>query len=364
MSPTFFPSLHRHQCMVLAIVLPSLVMPLSSFGQEEEKSAGDIIQIDRPMTVGSAFYEKTTLKYSNDILAMDENSEKFIENPTATIAFEADQLIVATTPSGYARELMMRIDKLTSLKANEDSVPETLIKPGTYVHAVAAEIGCTFSIDGKELENEEASQILDDLIGLLKEDPPIAREEMLLIGKKHPRKAGERWFLDRASLAKIMSSDEQELTPNDVSGSAMYQGKFNARGIECQRFTYNYSVQITSVDELIPRRNFRSLTVNLPIDTSQMERSFELRRWTRIDQKFNNRDMIFQGVRSMVYLLDYYTEIDLITDEDVLAKLREAHESHQTKAAEQKKQKKEDQEDEAESKDPTDQPNPANSDKN
>jgi len=366
MNLTFSPSHQRQQFTTLVFLLLGLTNPFSSFGQEEEQPAGDVIQIERPLAVGSAFYEKTTLKYSSDILAMDENNEKFVENPTATIEFEADQLIIATTPSGFQKELMMRIDKFTSVQADEDSVTKTHIKPGTFVHAVAAKSGCIFSIDGKELENEEANQLLNDLIGLLEEDPKVTREDMLVIGEKHPRKAGERWFLDRASLAKLMSSDEIQVAPSDVSGSAMYHGKVEARGTECQRLTYTHAVQLNADNDPIPRRYFRSLTVNLPTDTSLMERSFELRRWTRIDQKFNNRAMIFQGVRSVVYLLDYHTEIDLISDEKLLAELREANESHQTKVAKQDKEaaKQDNQTEEPEKQEeaqvPQAQPNPSN----
>ncbi len=341
MNHTFPPSRQGRQFTALAIVLLGLAIPISSFCQEENKPDGDIIQIERPLTAGNAFYEKTTLKYSSDVLAMDENAEKFVENPTSTIEFEADQLIVAITPSGYANELMMRIDKLTSLAADKDSETKTLIKPGTYVHAVAAESGCTFSIDGKELEDEETHQILNDLIGLLEEDPQITREEMLSIGEKHPRKAGERWFLDRAILAKMMSTDDRQVSPSEVSGSALYHGIVEARGAECQRLTYTHAIQISSDHDPNPTRFFRSLTVDLPTDTSLMERSFKLRRWTRFDQRFNNRGMVFQGVRSVVLLLDYHTDIDLVTDEDILAKLREANESHQVKAAEKEAPKKE-----------------------
>ena len=102
MNLTFSPSYQYRQISALVLILLGLVNPLSSFGQDKEKPIGDVIQIERPLTAGSAFYEKTMLKYSNDVLAMDENTEKLVENPTATIEFEADQLIIAVTPSGYA----------------------------------------------------------------------------------------------------------------------------------------------------------------------------------------------------------------------------------------------------------------------
>ena len=318
----------RHLVFALLTVFPAQAAEEAKEEPAPPESA--VIEVERPFVADTAFYEKTSLVYNNNLFSSDEQGERLISVPTVRVDFEADQYIVESTPSGYAKALVIHIQKFIRTPLDEEGGESaTCLKPGTIVYADAVDKETTeFLVDGEVIEDESTVALLDDLIGLTNEDPDVSHTETLLLGEKHPRKPGERWKLDSKKLAKLMSSPDWPLAPEDASGYAIYLGEFDVDDVPCHRIAYTHNLRFTRDITERPTLFSRRLEIDLPLDNTQVERSFKMRRWTRVDQQFNKRQLLFPATRSTIYQLDYETDLRPIQDEELLGKLRKALTDH------------------------------------
>ena len=183
-------------------------MPWLACAEENAPAADEthVIEVDRPYEVGSAFFEDTTLKISQLQIEATEKGEKTTPGDVANVRFIADQLVTDTTPEGLPRELLIRVEKLevTALAEGEEKdETELLLADDSWITARATGDEVMFkNADGSQIGNQQTADLLDELIGLSDQDPPLPHSVTLELGPEHPRKVGETWELDPAKIGR------------------------------------------------------------------------------------------------------------------------------------------------------------------
>ncbi|QQL44727.1 hypothetical protein [Sulfuriroseicoccus oceanibius] len=329
--------------------IPSILVGFAALthltvGAEEPAAPAEahVIEVARPYVEGDAFYEDTTLRINQHAIEATEAGESTTTTNAAHIRFIGDQLVTKVTPGGIPSSLLIRIERLevssfdNGKKAEQ---PDTLLEKGSWVIAesVGGEVAFT-NTDGTKFENAQATNILDELIGLRDEDPALPLTTTLALGPEHPRRPGESWKLDPAANAKAMSSRKYPLTPDDIAGYATYMGKVESHGRPCDRLSYTYSIDTTRHQNMKMERfdrvsYHRIITLDLPEDPNLKENHFTMSRWVRYDQSNPAPESpTAPATSSLVYEMLYQTDVLEIEGEQ-LEILRAKHAELQAKEA-------------------------------
>lgn len=329
-----FPARTRSLVLLGSLALCSGTWSLAAAEKDDENVV--VIDLDRAMKPGDGFFEDTTLKIKETQIESNETGETTSSLKISDIVFQADQLVLTSTPKGYASGLLIRIEKLALTPFKPDSNPDTekvLLEKDTWITAEAGKDGVIFKrFDGTLIEDEQTTESLDELIGLAHQDPKASQNECLAVGKDHPRKPGETWELDPVVNALSMSRPDSVVQPSDVAGYAVFLGQVDSRGRQCLRLSYSNSIDVTrhqnqnAFQGTNSRTTYhRNITIDLPVEGNPMESRFTLQRWMRHDVRRTIKDRpTAPSTSSRVAQLDYETNLDPLEGErlDAMEKKR------------------------------------------
>jgi len=303
----------------ILLCLATLAPLTSRAEQNAPPAAAQVVEVDRPYSVGDAFHEDTTLRINQQQIEGTEAGESISKQNIAHIHFVADQLITKVTPGGIPAALLVRIERLEMSgfeNGTQAQSPESLLKQNDWIFARATGNDVEFTnADGSPIKNEQALRVLNELIGLRDEDPALPHSATLDLGPDHPRSPGESWVLDPTKNAKAMSSRKYPLLADDFAGFATYHGLVDSHGQPCHRLSYSYSIDTTRHQEIRADRAdrvsyHRLITINLPKDPKLHENHFEMGRWIRYDRLSPNPDKpTAPATNSAVYEMLYVTKV-------------------------------------------------------